>query len=77
MYWFATKAIYSCSVISMVHYPNGPFYLPLVLLLLVLYVIHCYWFWFILLLVYKVVTGNEIEDNRDLDKDPTESKKKN
>ena len=77
MYWFVTKAIYSAGHISMLHHPNGPFYLPFFLLLCSLYVMHCYWFWFILLLVYKVVTGNEIEDNRDLDDESIDDKKKN
>ena len=75
MYWFPTKAIYSAGHVSMVYYPNGPFFLPFAFMLWSLYLMHCYWFWFILRLVWRVVRGVELSDNRDYD-DPVEEKKK-
>lgn len=51
----------------MTYYPNGPFYLPFLVLLVSLFLMHCYWFVFIVQLVVKVIKGKEIGDNRDID----------
>lgn len=69
LYWYPVKLLYSTGYISHQFYAEAPFYCPFNIMLLVLYGLHVYWFYFIMLLVIKVITGEEIADNRDIEEE--------
>ena len=50
-------------------YPNGPFYLSFNIMLLALYAMQVYWFIFIVKLLVKVLSGEEIKDNRETEEE--------
>ena len=50
-------------------FPNGPFYLSFNIMLLALYAMQVYWFIFIVKLLVKVVSGDEIKDNRETEEE--------
>ena len=64
LYWYPTKALYSLHVAAY-YYPGAPYLLSFSVLLWVLYFMHVYWFAFIMKLVYKVVAGHQLDDNRE------------
>lgn len=50
-------------------YPGTPFVLPSILLVCLLYLMHIYWFIYIMRLVFKLITGQELNDNREDEED--------
>ncbi|KAI6656596.1 Ceramide synthase 1-like [Oopsacas minuta] len=65
LYWFQTKVLMGTAVASMVLDMDGEFYLVFNVLLLVLYGLNLYWFFFIVLVVYDIITGVGLSDNRE------------
>ena len=53
----------------MLIYPNGPFYLSFNIMLLALYAMQVYWFIFIVKLLVKVLSGEEVKDNRETEEE--------
>ena len=72
LYWYPTKALYALHV-AVYHYPGAPFIFLFNILLWALYFINIYWFLFIMSLVYRLVVGKEINDNRDYYDDDKEN----
>ena len=64
-----TKVVYSSSYVSVQMIPNGPFYLSFNIMLLALYAMQVYWFIFIVKLLVKVLSGEDVKDNRETDED--------
>ena len=53
----------------MLIYPNGPFYLSFNIMLLALYAMQVYWFIFIVKLLVKVLSGEDVKDNRETEEE--------
>ena len=65
LYWFQTKVLLGTGVSSMMLDMDGEFYLIFNTLLLILYGLNLYWFGFILLVVYDIIVGVGLSDNRE------------
>lgn len=65
LYWYQTKVIMGTGVASMQLFMDGDFYLIFNVLLLILYSLNLYWFFFILLIIWNIITGHEMEDIRE------------
>jgi len=69
LYFFPLRHIYISSVYLDEKNIRVPFIFLLNTLLYVLLAMNIYWFSFILNLLYKVITGQELEDNRDYEEE--------
>lgn len=70
IYWFPTKILHSSGVVSMVIFPNGPFYLSFNIMLFLLYCMQVYWFGFIVVLLIRLATGtSKVADTREYEED--------
>ena len=65
--------LHSTAAISVIVYPDGPFYIPFNIMLTVLYIMQVYWFAFIVALIVRVMLGGKVEDIRE-DSETTEKK---
>ena len=65
--------LHSTAAISVIVYPDGPFYIPFNIMLTILYIMQVYWFAFIVALIVRVMLGGQVEDIRE-DSETTEKK---